>query len=593
MAAERPAKCLLRRAQPYAWLGAGAVTLVVGAALIGGSGVARADDTGSGVPAHGSTDSHPSKAKSSAASKAAVGNSKSVVRAATAARSAVVPSTVGVVSGQGTSASPRGAKAPDLFADVNTAVRTLTGRALIGNGENGVTDSQGVGTAGGAGGWLYGNGGNGGNSTAAGVVGGSGGAAGLLGTGGAGGMGGWGAAGGSGGTGGWLAGNGGVGGSGGPLGIGGAGGNALLSGNGGIGGVGGELGQGGVGGSGGVLLGNGGTGGTGGVLGSGGSGGRRGLLGSAGATGSEGGPPAVGLSYTPTNNYSTVSVTIGNSTLSIEVDTGASGLVVPATQVNVDELGEPGEKGVMAYGNWAQFHYTTYTTSVAYGNGLTTAPTKIGVITEVYESTDNGKTWVEIPQSEWSDPQYGVSADMGVGSGAAYGLASPVSALPGVLGQGLLMDVPANQLTFGPNTGTAVTSIPGWWYTTLGVQVGYAGVQTGILQLDDDVTVDSGGLGGGVPHVALPSNLSYLKLGDNLPAGTTISYYTSDGQTLLFTTTVTEADIAAGNAPTVWAEDLGANTGIAPFLQGPLYFSYSPTEGGTAEWNYAPTTSAA
>lgn len=94
-----------------------------------------------------------------------------------------------------------------LSGVVSGPVRELTGRPLIGNGANGYTNSQGVGTPGGAGGWLYGNGGNGGNSTYGG------------------------AAGGAGGAGGWLLGNGGTGGASGPGGVGGAGGAAgLLSG---------------------------------------------------------------------------------------------------------------------------------------------------------------------------------------------------------------------------------------------------------------------------------------------------------------------------------------------------------------------------
>lgn len=86
---------------------------------------------------------------------------------------------------------------------VNGPFLELTGRPLIGNGANGYTNAQGIGTPGGAGGWLYGNGGSGGNSAHAGVAGGAGGNAGLIGNGG---MGGAGLRGGDGGTGGLGAG---------------------------------------------------------------------------------------------------------------------------------------------------------------------------------------------------------------------------------------------------------------------------------------------------------------------------------------------------------------------------------------------------
>jgi PE family/PGRS repeats len=116
----------------------------------------------------------------------------------------------------------------DILAIINAPTEFLLGRPLIGNGANGVTTAQGVGTTGGAGGILIGRGGNGGDSITPAVPGGAGGPAGLIGTGGGGGMGGWGAAGGAGGTGGWLHGNGGPGGIGGPFTSGGAGGRGGL-----------------------------------------------------------------------------------------------------------------------------------------------------------------------------------------------------------------------------------------------------------------------------------------------------------------------------------------------------------------------------
>ncbi|HEU0189920.1 MAG TPA: endoglycoceramidase, partial [Mycobacterium sp.] len=116
----------------------------------------------------------------------------------------------------------------DEGQQVDAVINKLAGFEVIGNGAAGTAAHP----AGGAGGWLLGDGGDGWNGTEAGVAGGSGGAAGLFGDGGAGGNGGAGAAGGDGGTGGSLLGDGGDGGNGGdttsgglpPLG--GAGGNA-------------------------------------------------------------------------------------------------------------------------------------------------------------------------------------------------------------------------------------------------------------------------------------------------------------------------------------------------------------------------------
>ena len=56
----------------------------------------------------------------------------------------------------------------DLLGLINAPTNFLLGRPLIGDGFNGTTNAQGVGTAGGGGGLLIGNGGKGGDSIATG-----------------------------------------------------------------------------------------------------------------------------------------------------------------------------------------------------------------------------------------------------------------------------------------------------------------------------------------------------------------------------------------------------------------------------------------
>ncbi|WP_156767270.1 PE family protein, partial [Mycobacterium sp. E796] len=102
-------------------------------------------------------------------------------------------------------ATPLEALQQDVLGVINAPTDTLFGRPLIGNGANGITTAQGLGTPGGPGGFLAGNGGNGGNSTATGAPGGAAGPAGfLVGNGGNGGTGGPAALGGAGGRGGLL-----------------------------------------------------------------------------------------------------------------------------------------------------------------------------------------------------------------------------------------------------------------------------------------------------------------------------------------------------------------------------------------------------
>lgn len=607
------------------WLGAGAIALGLGAAIT--SGTAAADATGSRPePPPNSTHSHQalSRATSSASGiptpanhqktaradiKAAASApgapsgrnapAKSTALAATkpsaspssaasaqppatsSARAAIAAVAASAATKPAAAVSTPVANAPtpagnpggfvqtliaNLLGAVNGLSDTLTGRPLIGNGMAGTTNAQGVGTPGGPGGWLAGNGGAGGDSTAIGTVGGAGGAGGL------------------------LLGNGGPGGAGGPDGMGGAGGaGGLLLGNGGPGGTGGELAQGGAGGRGGFVIGNGGPGGSGGVLASGGPGGASGLRGQPGAMGAAGGPPSVALSYSATNEYTTIGISVGGGPITpTEIDTGSSGLEIPITQVNADNIGQPtGVTGMTQFGSWGKFYYTEYKTSVDFGNGLVTAPTDIGVITKVSELI-NG-TWTDIPQSEWSDPKYAVDANMGVCWGTdSGGLASPVHALPGSLDQGLLLDEPVGQLVFGANPLTPVTTVSGWYSTTLDVQTSYNGVQSGVQQIVDNVTIDSGGLGGNIPDDVLATSLSNYHVGDYLPAGTTVSVYTADGQTELYAMTVSSADYTAGSGPSVSTKSDGFNTGIFPFLQGPIYFSYTPANQGTTTFDYAP-----
>jgi hypothetical protein len=221
----------------------------------------------------------------------------------------------------------------DALAMINAPTEALAGRALIGNGTNGTTNAQGVGTAGGAGGILFGNGGKGGNSTAVGAAGG-------------------------------------------------AGGNAGLIGNGGKGGAGGLLAPGGAGGRGGSLSGNGGMGGTGGLDAAGGMGGAAGALGARGANGAAGAAPTVALTVDQTLDVPEINISVGGGpSTSVLVDTGSTGLVIPIADVNVASLGAPTGHTVVSYGDGSVYTCTTYTTTIDFGKGMVTSPITVAVAT--------------------------------------------------------------------------------------------------------------------------------------------------------------------------------------------------------------------
>jgi PE family len=468
----------------------------------------------------------------------------------------------------------------DALAAVNAPTDALVGRPLIGNGADGTTNAQGVGTPGGAGGILLGSGGKGGDSTAIGVAGGAGGSAGLLGTGGTGGMGGFDAPGGAGGIGGRIWGNGGIGGVGGPGSVGGTGGSARWFGHGGAGGLGGELGgTGGVGGRGGLIIGSGGAGGQGGVSGgpggvgpgAGGAGGAAVLLGAHGATGATGTAPTIGVDVNQQQNRPYVNVSIGGGpTSQVVLDTGSEGLIVPPQDVNLTSLGNPIGSGTVNFGDSTETTTETfniYRTTVNFGNGIVTTPyTEVGVVTSASQTiTATGQTT--------NYPATSAMAVMGVGAnplGGANPSVGPVQMLPGTLSQGILIDEPGGYVQFGANplpVGT-VNGVPqivsGAPVTTLYVQVGNSPTLHAVTSI-----IDSGGLQG-----LMPASLGTGSVNGYVPAGTHLTFYNSSGVGL-YQQTVGSAPAA----PSVGTSDL--NTGNTPFEVAPIYLLYSPSGTGT------------
>lgn len=502
----------------------------------------------------------------------------------------------------------------------NVGALSLFGNAGAGGSGGAGLGYDGIGGAGGRGGntglLTVGDGGAGGAAGAGYRVGGqagTGGSAGAIGDGGAGGPGGWGAAGGAGGAGGLLSGDGGAGGAGGAGGVGGSGGKAGLLGAGGAGGAGGAAAAGGTGGGGGLVFGVGGAGGAGGVAAVGGLGGGGGLFGKAGAAGAVGGSPTVATKYDKSFEDIQMTVKINDTPVSVEVDTGSAGLVVPITKLDRTNLGPTtGQQGMTQFAEWGRFYFTVHQAALDFGAGMVTSGTPIAVVTEV-EILTHG-TWTPIPEDQWNDKQWADYLDpvMGVGPYTGLAVSSPLRTLPGSLSAGYLVDGPLTPdpdkgtLTFGENPLPPVTEVPGLFYTTLAVQVSYddpasctatpAKCITGRQVVT--ATIDTGGLGGGLSMSMLPEALQdKVSLNSYLPAGTTISVYTPDQKTLLYTVTVTATDPSP--VPQVWDPSLGFNTGILPFFLGPIYVSYAPTYtpqdpvtgsfGGTTFFNFKPS----
>ncbi len=404
----------------------------------------------------------------------------------------------------------------------------LLGRPLIGNGADG-----GPGQPGEPGGLLYGNGGAGGAGTAPGMAGGAGGAAGLIGNGGRGGAGGAGANGGAGGRGGRLFGAGGAGGQAGSGAAGGTGGAAGLVGKGGAGGAAVSGLHGGSGGSGGWLFGRAGAVGA----------GPQGTVPLQLLSGPDGVEPAVNISVN------------GGRSVPVVVDTGSEGLVIPLRDIGIAGLGLPtGITGVL-YGSGVLMVCCTFHTTVDFGNGIVSAPTSVNVpFLKLPVSVAGVKFMLEGQTFGYAD---GI---LGIGPNAtAPGPSSVTTALPGTLNQGVLFDEPQGYLHFGPNPLPGGVPVIGSPFTSVDVSI-----DNGPMHAVSAI-VDSGGEQGYLP--------SSVGVGQP-PAGTTISVYTSDGSTLLYSYTTT-----ASNSPTVVSGDQ-MNTGNTPFALGPVYVSHSPSGQG-------------
>jgi PE-PGRS C-terminal aspartyl peptidase-like domain len=162
---------------------------------------------------------------------------------------------------------------------------------------------------------------------------------------------------------------------------------------------------------------------------------------------------------------------------------------------------------------------------------------------------------------------------LGIGPNDVFpGTSTVITALPGTLNQGVLVNQPQNQLVFGPNPLTPIGSVTGSpTVSNLDVQVtlpGHSMTSTTVPSL----IIDSGDNFGSIPA----SLLNNAQTSGSVPAGTVISVY--DGSQLLYTYTTTSTD-----GLTVTGSVM--NTGIEAFLQGPVYISESPSGLGTTTFD--------
>lgn len=250
----------------------------------------------------------------------------------------------------------------------------------------------------------------------------------------------------------------------------------------------------------------------------------------------------------------------GGPKVPVLVDTGSSGLVISSSAVG-SGLGTATGSGTGAYSGGLTYDYNTYNATVDFGNGVTTVPTAVNVV-----SVEDDAAFRNYFDSA------GVVGVLGIGANSVGpGPSHPATSLPGELSDGVLIYQNLGVLVFGPNPLPARVTVPGTPNANLQIQVGNGS------KVPVNAIIDSGGVYGTLPSYIIGGS----QTSGSLPAGTKISVYTNDGQTLLYTYTTKQ-----GNGPTVITDNLH-NTGNEPFAQGPVYIDYSPDNGiGSTIFDY-------
>ena len=262
------------------------------------------------------------------------------------------------------------------------------------------------------------------------------------------------------------------------------------------------------------------------------------------------------------------------------VDTGASGLLTTADKVDVTGLTPVGTGSINFSGNpGAAFEYTIYEAPVDFGGGAVTGEgATINVITELGDI------------ARFQDFIFYADGILGVGANSdGPGIAPiPTATLPGELKDGFLLFqnfLPfglGGFMVFGLNPLPVDVSLPGTpdaW-----IKVGVNGAPPVIRATQTPAIVDSGGVYGTIRREDIPANLIETYQGqDYVKPGVTITGYTPAGKQLYSYTTIQYQTPVIENDPGDYM-----NTGNAPFAQNPVYINYG-TGNGTANYGIGST----
>lgn len=248
----------------------------------------------------------------------------------------------------------------------------------------------------------------------------------------------------------------------------------------------------------------------------------------------------------------------GGPRVPVLIDTGSEGLVIDPRYVGTaGSLGSATATGSSGYSGGLTYDYSTYTTTVDFGYGVVTAPTSVDIV-----DAADAQAFTDYFDSA------GVVGVLGVGPNAiGPGPSIVAESLPGLLGEGLMLNMAAGYLVLGPNPLPVRVSVPNAPNTTLMVQINN-GQPTSV-----DSIIDSGGVYGTMPSSIAGQSSGFL------PVGTKIAVFTADGSTLLYSFTTTSP-----YTPSIVSATSQMNTGYYAFRQGPVYIDFDGT--GSTSFDY-------
>ncbi len=255
------------------------------------------------------------------------------------------------------------------------------------------------------------------------------------------------------------------------------------------------------------------------------------------------------------------------------LDTGASGLVTTRDKVGSAYLGPAVGSGDSCFSGGVCYHYETYNTKVDLGDGAVgTAPVNIVTDNDTYpDSVANFKSFFG----------WGADGILGVGANTAGPGPAPIptAAMPGELRDGVLIYQNAypfglgGYMILGPNPFPTRVSLPGAPDAYVKVSVNDGPMQ------DAAAIIDSGGVYGTLNRSLYSSP---PPVGTEVPAGTKVDVYTADGATLLYSYTT-----QSGAAATPFIDTGLFNTGNAPYQKNPIYLNYAATPYGIGSTDFS------